>query len=436
MDFFDKEISELKSRFTETQAPQNQNTNEAGAQSLSVPFWSELIESGHRKRRLRARVFIILMILIVLSLNCYVLMSIFFGKGWLSNGLFGNNNMSFTLPVYETPKLEDNLYQEDGRYTTVGLAEALSPSVVSISVSYDFTPETLSAGVALGSGIIISEDGYIVTNAHVVEGDPIAIKVILNSGDQYAADVVGLDSRSDIAVLKIAADGLSPAVFADSDSVRPGEDVAAIGNPAGFSGSITKGIVSAVGRGIRVQSDMLEMECIQIDAAINPGNSGGALFNMWGQVVGIISSKLSATMYDGIGFAITTNAAKPIIEELIEKGCIESRTRVGITFYGISDENAKINGYPTGGLYINGISKDCDISNTELKSGDVITHINGVKVTDVEEITEALKGFLPGDTVSATVARLNDDQTAILSTFEISFKLEKDSSMTSGFEKE
>lgn len=449
MDLFEKNLQEIEKRYAAESMPEsaenesaediqeNTETSQAAAGKkgdFDDIFWGSVMTATYRKQSNAAAFFRAICITIVLVLILFMMSSMILGKGWITNTLLhSSDKINFTLPLYEPPKLDESYYMPDGsgRYTTEGLAKALSPSVVSIVVYYDVTPTTVIGGSAQGSGIIITEDGYIVTNAHVVDNSPLLIKVILHDDTPYAARVVGSDPKTDLAVLKIDADGLSPAVFADSDSVSPGEDVVAIGSPAGLYGSITKGVVSAVGREIRTQVENLEMECIQIDAAINPGNSGGALFNMWGQVVGIISSKLSATYYDGIGFAISTKAAKPIIEELIEYGCIRGRVRIGITFIGVDEVAADSYGYPCAGLYIASIDESCDISNTELLVGDFITHINGVKVTSLSETMKAVSGMKPGDEVTADVVRI--DPKGGTTSFKITFKLEKDNTATQGF---
>lgn len=447
MDFFDKQLDELEKKYNISQASDDahaqtedlasEDANASEKNNFDDIFWGSLIDKTYRKKGNPGMIIATSAVAVVLIMSCYMLITVILGKGWIAN-IFSHSDdrISFTLPVYDTPTLPENYYQSDGRYTTEGLAKALSPSVVSIVIYYDFSAQSIAAPTAQGSGIIISEDGYIITNAHVVDGDLRALKVVLHDETEYSARIVGSDIKSDIAVIKIDASGLQPAQIADSDTVSPGEDVVAIGSPAGLYGSITKGVVSAVGREIRTSSVNIDMECIQIDAAINPGNSGGALFNMWGQVVGIISSKLSAAYYDGIGFAISTNAAKPIIEELIEQGSIQSRVRIGITFYGIDNTAAEIYGYPISGLYIDEVAKDCDVSNTELQPGDVITHIEGKKVSSLSDTMKALEGYSPGDSVTAKVSRLNKEQTEVISTFEITFKLEKDSSSTSGFVEE
>jgi serine protease Do len=340
------------------------------------------------------------------------------GQGWLSNLVTGGKNMTFTLPLADVPQWENAEKDSDGRYTAEGLAEACGDSVVCIEV---YTGDTVGSSVGQGSGIVMSSNGYIVTNAHVVSSDAKGIKVVLNDGSEYSATLVGSDSSSDIAVLKIPAVNLIPAAFADSTQVKLGEEVVAIGSPAGYKNSITKGVVSGLDRTIILQSASTAVDCIQIDAAINPGNSGGALFNMWGQVIGITSSKLASTDYDGIGFAISTEQAKPVIEQLMAYGEIADKVRIGITFYTITEATAEIYGVKPG-LSVAGIDESCDVADTALQVGDIITAIDGKDVTNYEDVSELLDGKKAGDEITCHVYRSAneyEDETE----FDISFKL-------------
>ncbi len=346
-----------------------------------------------------------------------------FGKGWIKNKINGTGNFqTFTIPTVQHEELEDKYYQDDGRYTVEGVALTCTPSIVTIEA---YTGSTIFASYSQGSGIIMTSDGYIITNAHVVADADLSIIVRLSDGTEYNATIVGSDSRTDLAVLKINASDLTPAQFGDSDQLELGEQVVTLGSPAGLESTVTTGIVSGLNRMISVESDNISMECIQIDAAINPGNSGGALVNMWGQVVGITSSKLEAVEYDNIGFAISINAAIPIIEQLIENGAVLGRPKVGISFYAISDTMADIYGLPAG-LYIAEIDETCDISNTDLQVDDVITEMNGTKVTSADDVYEIIFQFNPGDEITATVLRADDDGN--WNEFEITFKLEEDTS--------
>lgn len=452
MDFFDKQIEkvtlhyEAAKEFVDSTA-QNDSADIADGESeikiskiSSDAFWGEVIPYKRQKRGGKLKILgIFVLMLLACAAMALMLTTAVLGKGWLKNIFDKSGNMSFTLPLYETPKLEEQYYQPDGRYTAEGVAKAIGPSVVSIVVySNGNTIGELTSGASQGSGVIMSEDGYIVTNAHVVETEltNAKITVILHDDTMYQAKLIGSDVKTDIAVIKISATGLTPAQFCDSDNVSVGEEVVAIGSPAGLYGSVTKGIVSAVDREIQVSEEMREVNCIQIDAAINHGNSGGALLNMWGQVIGITSSKLNSAIYDSIGFAISTNEAKPIIESLIENGYVANRVRVGIVFNGISPLHVQMYGYATPGLRVVEIDKDCDIANTELAVGDFITHFDGKQVYDVPTIDDVLKTKKPGDSIKATVAKVNEEGTEILSTYEIIFKLEPDNSQTDGMVKE
>lgn len=354
-----------------------------------------------------------------------------FGKGWLKNLISGEESgPKFTLPIADTPELEERFYQPDGRYTVEGVAEAVSPSIVTIEA---FDDSSAFAAYGQGSGIIMSADGYIITNAHVIEQGSLSLKVRLKNGDEYSAKVIGSDVKSDIAVIKIDGEKLPAVQFGDSDKISVGEQVVAIGSPAGLEGSVTTGIVSGTDRMIRVETQNISMSCIQIDAAINPGNSGGALLNLWGQVIGITSSKLDALEYDNIGFAIEMSAAKPIIEQLIEQGKVIGRPRVGISFHEVSDAMAEIYGTPAG-LEIAEISQDCDIANTELAVGDYITEMEGKPVRSAEDVYEIILAMSPGDEVTAKVVRViaenffGGESELETEEFEIKFKLMEDNS--------
>ncbi len=384
----------------------------------SEEFWNGVAAVRKKKSRKFWTVALICTLLIVIAASAVITVAIK-GRGWLANLIAGDQLIEFTLPIAETPRLDDSFYDDEGRYTAQGIAEAISPSVVSIEI---YQTGASFVAIGQGSGIIMTEDGYILTNAHVVDGASQGIKVVLWDKTEYEAKIIGLDSASDIAVIKIAAKGLSPAQFGDSENVSVGEDVVTIGSPAGFYGTVTKGIVSGLDRQIKVENSSVAMECIQIDAAINPGNSGGALLNMWGQVIGITSSKLASNDYDGIGFAISINAAKPIIENLMEYGYVQNRVRIGITFYAISETTAQMYG-TRAGIYVVEIDEDCDIANTQLQPEDIITEFDGVAVSDSESVQAFLATKKPGDTVTATVYRVSESGEE---EFEIEFELMED----------
>ncbi|MBP0965206.1 MAG: trypsin-like peptidase domain-containing protein [Oscillospiraceae bacterium] len=335
-----------------------------------------------------------------------------------------SDSIVVNIEVKDKPKLEDNYYQADGvRLTTEGVAKMVSPSVCEI-ICYG---EGNLSPVSKGSGIVISEEGYIITNAHVVDNAK-GVKTVFTDGTEYKAELVGKDSKTDLAVIRIEAEGLTPAELGNSDQMELGEQVVTIGNPGNLSGTITVGYVSGLHRKVRTDSSKYLMNCIQTDAAVNPGNSGGALVNMYGQVVGIVSSKYVLAEYEGLGFAIEMNEAKPIIEDIISKGYISGRLRIGIEFIGINEVAAAQNGIPSG-LLIRSIRDDCDISNTELEVDDIITELNGKKVYNTDTVLEALEGCVPGDTVTAKVYRRSIVSTEEGEEFEISFMLMQDETL-------
>ncbi|MBO4866386.1 MAG: trypsin-like peptidase domain-containing protein, partial [Ruminococcus sp.] len=293
------------------------------------------------------------------------------------------------------------------------------PSVVSLDI---FTEQSTIMPTGKGSGIIISSDGYIVSNAHVIDKAKNGIKAVLNDGREYAAEVIGSDPRTDIAVIKIPATDLQPAEFGNSDQVKLGEDVVCIGTPAGYRHSITKGVVSGTDRRVIPENSTLGVSCLQVDAAINPGNSGGAMFNMWGQVIGITSSKLASIDYEGIGFAITTNEAKSVIEDLMETGTVKGKARMGIVFVQISEATAELTN-STPGLSVQSIAPECDVANTDLQPGDLITHINGTSVNDIEDVPAYVRKMEPGDEVTCHVIRKTGDKET---EFDITFQLMDD----------
>lgn len=343
-------------------------------------------------------------------------------------------SVELVVQMQKAPDLdpEDENVTAEGTYTARGVAEAVRPSIVEVCV-YSDAERTVAVGT--GSGVVFSENGYIITNAHVLAGE--YYSVIDYDENEYEAQVVGSDAKTDLAVIRVDAQ-LTPAVFGDSDQVYVGQDVMAIGNPAGLKSTVTKGIVSAVNRQIRSDSAGFRMECIQTDAAISPGNSGGALVNMYGQVIGITSSKYASqyeATYEGLGFAITTADALPILEELAGQGFVSGRFRIGIVF--IATDSA-VGAYqyeqttgmplPAGitGLWINEISEDCDIAGTELAVNDFILSVNGTQVHTYDEVMEVLEGFEGGDTVKAGCARVSENGT--VEYFDIEFKLEEDTS--------
>ncbi len=273
----------------------------------------------------------------------------------------------------------------------------------SVTTNY-FGFRTTSA--ASGSGFIITSDGYIVTNYHVIE-DASTVKVTAYDGTAYDAVIVGGDEENDIAVLKVDAQGLTPVTLGSSDALKVGDDVVAIGNPLGeLTFSLTKGVVSALDRKVTMSSG-ISMELIQTDCAINSGNSGGALFNMYGEVVGITNAKFSGSgsgeaSIDNIGFAIPMDNIKDLIGEIIEKGYV-SAPYIGVSLESVSGDMTAL-GLPEGAI-IRGVTQGSPAASAGLRVNDIVTAVNGEAINSGEGLKEAVSESAPGDTLTCTVYR-------------------------------
>ena len=272
-----------------------------------------------------------------------------------------SDDSAFSMEIRKKPE------NSDGGFVVKDVSDVVQkvrPSVVGVITESFQTYSTSSTG----SGIILSEDGYIVTNNHVVEGGD-SIAVTLDDGETYAAELIGTDVKSDIAVLKIDAQNLPAAEFGDSSQVEVGEAAIAIGNPLGLNGTVTAGIISAVDREIQVGSS--NMVLLQTDASINPGNSGGALLNEYGQVIGVNSAKISSEDSEGLGFAIPSNTVEPIVEELIDKGYVSGRPLTGISGRNVSALAAAFYNIPQG-ILVDQVAPESDAAAKGLTAGDVI----------------------------------------------------------------
>ena len=344
----------------------------------------------------------------------------------VDNGNSGNSSGQSSIVLEDKPTENNSLEDEDGEAISGGeltceqVASKVGPSVVGIAVYSD--AQSLSAD-SYGSGVIMTSDGYIVTNEHVIEG-AVGISVQLSDGTELSAEVVGEDSKTDLAVIKVDATNLTAATFGNSDELNVGETVLAIGNPGGQSlyGSVTRGIVSGLKRAVN-SSDAYSIYCIQTDAAINPGNSGGALVNMYGQVVGINSSKIAATDYEGIGFAISINDAKPIIDQLMEYGYVKNRVKLGVTVTEIGETLSEMHGVPTG-LYIRSVIKGGSVDGSGASVGDIIIHIDGNRIETFADLQTQLAKYKPGDSVTLTLHRRISSTNS--KTLDVSVTLQED----------
>lgn len=315
------------------------------------------------------------------------------------------------LEIEDTPNHEQESLNNGEKLTSVQVAQKMMPSVVGILI-YQKDRNGKNVEYSSGSGVIMSEDGYILTCSHVVQDGDVTgyIEVYYTDGTTSKATIVGYDTQTDLAVIKADKTGLTAAEFGDSDQLMVGEPVYVIGSPSSieYLGSFAGGYVSAVDREITVGTQKFILACIQTDAAINPGNSGGPLINEYGQVIGINSAKLVSTNVEGMGFAIPSNTAQTVVASLMENGYVTGRPRIGITFTGIDAELAEIAGIPQG-IRVVGISEECDVAKKDVKIGDIITAIDGERVTVLSEIASVINRKQPGDTATLSIYRVLAD---------------------------
>ena len=307
--------------------------------------------------------------------------------------------------------------KSDGKVLTPAeIYEKIRPSIVAIMV---YKNNSLAGE---GTGVIYKEDDagkytYVLTCAHMFDSTSNECVVQLEDGTRYDAEICGYDVRSDIAVVRIKVTGLTEAELGDSDELAVGDPIYAIGNPGGseFFGTFTDGIVSAIGRTI-TSSVGYDMVCIQHNAAISPGNSGGALVNEYGQVIGINSSKIAATDYEGISFAIPITQAADVINDVIRYGYVPGRAKLGITYIANNSSSLKNGLYsmvvqlkelPSASLVIYSIEDDSDLKNTNAKVGDMITKVNGKDMDTADVLLETIENASPGDTLTLTLVRIS-----------------------------
>lgn len=335
--------------------------------------------------------------------------------------------------IQDTPTAA--LTDAGGELTAKGVYEKVQESSVGVLVyaNSGFNNQALAGE---GSGVIIGEDAtgvytYIVTCAHVI-ADGKTVKVQLHDETQYDAEVVGSDSRTDIGVLRIRAKGLKAAQLGNSDSLSVGETVYAIGNPGGiaFAGSFTNGMVSAISRPVDSQIGY-EMLCIQHTAAINPGNSGGALVNAYGQVIGINSSKIASTEYEGMGFAVPSVTVKEVFDEIVKNGYVTNRAKLGINYFPASSNQmysmiVGANQLPAGTIVIQSVTTDSPLVGTEVQQGDMIVKVNGEPLDSSDTLPDMIEDAKVGDTFTLTICRVDTKNNYSLSQFDVTVQLVED----------
>lgn len=342
-----------------------------------------------------------------------------FGGGYFANKVNTSTSGSLNITKTSNSGTTTTASSTSKANSTSEIVKKTADSVVEIStesvVTGSFAQQYVQQGA--GSGVIISQDGYILTNNHVINGAN-SVKVRLRDGTEYDATIIGSDSDNDIALLKVNATGLSPATFGDSNSLAVGDYVVAIGNPLGeLGGTVTDGIISALARKVTIEDT--QMTLLQTNAQVNPGNSGGGLFNANGELVGIVNAKQSATEVEGIAFAIPINNVLDILSDLKEYGYVTGKVDLGIDFTDItSDETAFYYGVNQTGCYVLSVDSGSNAEKAGVTRGDLVTKVNDTDVSSSSDITAALEKAEVGDTVTFTVSRRGTSKT-------ISFVLEE-----------
>ncbi len=325
----------------------------------------------------------------------------------------------------------------------IGRASSVGVVVYSSNKSYFTQSSQSQAGEGTGIVAKVSDDGkstYILTCAHVISDSGVSAKILLEDGTTYDADIIGFDQQTDVGVLRVNTTDLPCAEFGDFKKLKVGSPVYAVGNPGGaeFFGSVTNGIVSSISRSINNEIGYT-MDCIQHNAAINPGNSGGSLLNEYGQVIGINSSKIASTEYEGMSFAIPISTALEVANELIANGYVPDRPKLGITYSLASSHDTyamivQIKGLPAGSLIIRSISPDSDLVNSDIREGDMITAVNGKDLDTADTLLDIIDKADVGDKLKLKICRVGTDYS--IEEFEATVQLVEDKGSTSPVEEE
>ena len=435
----------MKNEYKYTVNGMNENNENSEVQGMDnkyseyTCFSADSNVSKKIKRRMTAKIAASIMAMVLVS----------GGSIGIYHYAFGTNNKLTSLVVEETEdKTSENTTEStisaktvnytnltetnSDELTTEEVVQKVLPSVVGIESTFTMTSQSNSGGyfnfggfgqnqqpqtstaTATGTGVVITTNGYIVTNAHVIydteynSGLASSISVIVNEEDRYDAEVIGYDTDYDLAVLKINAKDLVAAEFGNSDALDLGQNVIAIGNPLGFDlmNTVTSGIVSGLNRQITINEK--SMTLIQTDAAINSGNSGGPLINMKGQVIGINSSKMSASYseasIEGIGFAIPSNEASRIVEDIMTYGYVTGKPQLGISCQDVTENISRMYNLPVG-VYVTEVKQDGAAANAGIQSGDIIIKVNDESVTTYEELTAKKNEHKAGETIELTYVR-------------------------------
>ncbi len=421
-----------------------------------------------KKKKVGLIVFLIILAVVV-TLSVSALVGVVVGKSIVENNNEDNNNGWFDIydddnddldgdeeivPNNDGPELEiqddgkadnedaDDIKIQDGKVLT---AAQIAKKADNISVGVLVYSKNSDQLAGEGTGILMSLDSkkeytYVITCAHVVDDANVSVMIQTNKGESYPADIVGVDSRTDVAVLKIKTNKLECAVFGNSDKLKVGDTVYAIGNPGGteFFGSFTNGMVSAIDRPVNSEIGYA-MKCIQHTAPINSGNSGGALLNSYGQVVGINSSKIMATGFEGMGFSIPITDAKEIVDQLIKYGRVTGRAKLGISYFTASNSEKsnmiiRLKDLPAGSLIIGDIGSDSDLADKDVQVNDIIVAVNGKDLTESSILLEKIENGKVGDELKLTIVRFDNNYN--MKKFDVKVKLVEDKGITTTTQQE
>ncbi len=461
---FEKEINEIEENITEPsveevkeEAPAEEKANESEIQPNTQPQnftpptyqnqympygnYAPVIKPEAKKEASKGKKKGIIIAAIILCVSFLIAIVALF-VALFSDGI-GNdkdvtpetNSDDTQMDFAETPNNVESILSDGNELSAKDVYNKVHESSVGILVYSGNKQQVSSEGTGVVMGTNGEETGsYIITCAHVVDVSNPKILVQTTDGTQYDATIVGTDSKTDIGVLFVASTDLKAAEFADSNSLQVGETVYAIGNPGGtqFFGSFTNGMVSAIGR--PVDSPVgYEVACIQHTAAINPGNSGGALVNGYGQIVGINSSKIASTDYEGMGFAVPSSTVKEVVDQLISNGRVTNRPALGIQFMPATQSQTytiivKTNNLPAGSIVIDTIMSGSDLENKGVKEGDMIIGVDGEELDDYDIILEKIENGKVGDELTLTICQIDSDYK--ISTFDVKVKLVEDSSIS------
>ena len=337
------------------------------------------------------------------------------GGGYLSARYVANQNSDGNKVVYQSPVLQGTGTGSNTTGTELSvtqIAEMTQNSVVEIVTETTQQGRMFGQSVSTGagSGVIVTTDGYIITNNHVVSGTS-KITVRLKDERSFTATLVGTDSKTDIAILKIDADNLKAAMLGDSSALKVGETAVAVGNPLGqLGGTVTNGIISALDREIEVEGE--KMTLLQTNAAINPGNSGGGLFNGQGALIGIVNAKSSGSDVEGLGFAIPINSVKPVMEDIMNVGYVTGRVELGVSVVDITDpQTAMMYGVSRLGVYVLKVTEGSAAQSAGFAVGDLIVSVNGQAVSNYSEFNVELQKNTVGAKIEVVVQRDNESKT-------------------------